>query len=64
MENLVMLTEEIPFVMAPAALIALMILVSVVIIVVRFSGPAFKLMMLYVMLGLSIGVLMMVKSVI
>jgi hypothetical protein len=56
MDTLIWLTNEIPFVMAPAALIAAMLGVSVVTSVIRLTQQASKVMMIGVMIALTVGV--------
>ncbi|MEJ2282506.1 MAG: hypothetical protein P8X85_02815 [Desulfobacterales bacterium] len=56
MQTLIWLTNEIPFVMAPAALIAAMLGISIVTSVVRLSQQASKVMMVGVMIALTVGV--------
>lgn len=55
MDTLIWLTNEIPFVMAPAALIAAMLGVSVVTSVIRLTQQASKVMMVGVMIALTVG---------
>ena len=59
METIVMLTDELPLVMAPASLIAALLAASVVTAVIRFKKKPFKVMAIGVMLALSAGMLMM-----
>ena len=56
MSTLIWLTNEIPYVMAPAALIAAMLGISVVTLVIRISQQASKVMMVGVMIALTVGV--------
>ena len=56
MSTLIWLTNEIPYVMAPAALIAAMLGISVVTSVIRLSQQASKVMMVGVMIALTVGV--------
>jgi len=56
MQTLIWLTNEIPFVMAPAALIAAMLGILIVTSVVRLSQQASKVMMVGVMIALTVGV--------
>jgi len=59
METIVMLTNEIPLVMAPALLISALLVVSLISVVIRFQKKPFKVMAIGVMLALSAGMLMM-----
>ena len=59
MSTLIWLTNEIPYVMAPAALIAAMLGISVVTSVIRLSQQASKVMMVGVMIALTVGVVIM-----
>ena len=56
MQTLIWLTNEIPFVMAPAALIAAMLGISVVTSVIRLTQKPSKVMMVGVMIALTVGV--------
>jgi hypothetical protein len=56
METLIWLTNEIPHVMAPAALIAAILGISAVTSVIRLTQQASKLMMVGVMIALTVGV--------
>ena len=56
MSTLIWLTNEIPYVMAPADLIAAMLGISVVTSVIRLSQQASKVMMVGVMIALTVGV--------
>jgi low affinity Fe/Cu permease len=56
MQTLIWLTNEIPFVMAPAALIAAMLGILIVTSVVRLTQQASKVMMVGVMIALTVGV--------
>jgi len=56
MQTLIWLTNEIPFVMAPAALIAAMLGISVFTSVIRITQQASKVMMVGVMIALTVGV--------
>ena len=55
MQTLTWLTNEIPFVMAPAALIAAMLGISVIASVIRLTQQASKVMMVGVMIALTVG---------
>ena len=61
MESVVMLTNELPMVMAPASLIAALLGASMISAVIRFQKKPFKVMAIGVMLALSAGMLM-IKS--
>jgi len=56
MQTLIWLTEEIPLVMAPAALIAAMLGISAITVVMRFTQQASKVVMVGVMIALTVGV--------
>jgi hypothetical protein len=56
MQTLIWLTNEIPYVMAPAALIAAMLGISVFTSVIRITQQASKVMMVGVMIALTVGV--------
>jgi len=56
MQTLIWLTNEIPFVMAPAALIAAMLGISIFTSVIRITQQASKVMMVGVMIALTVGV--------
>ncbi len=55
MQTLIWLTEEIPLVMAPAALIAAMLGISAITVVMRLTQQASKVMMVGVMIALTAG---------
>lgn len=57
MQTLIWLTNEIPFIMAPAALIAAMLGISAVTAVIRLTQQASKVMMVGVMIALTVGVM-------
>jgi len=59
METIVMLTKELPLVMAPATLIAALLTVSLIRPIFRFKSKPFKAMAIGVMVALSAGMLMM-----
>lgn len=59
METIVMLTNELPLVMAPASLISALLVASLISAVIRFQKKPFKVMAIGVMLALSAGMLMM-----
>ena len=56
MQTLIWLTNEIPYVMAPATLIATMLGISVFTSVIRITQQASKVMMVGVMIALTVGV--------
>jgi hypothetical protein len=56
MQTLIWLTNEIPYVMAPATLIAAMLGISVFTSVIRITQQASKVMMVGVMIALTVGV--------
>ena len=56
METLIWLTNEIPHVMAPAALIAAILGISLITSVIRLTQKASKVMMVGVMIALTVGV--------
>ena len=59
MQTLAWLTQEIPWVMAPAALIAATAAVSMVSVVIRSTHIASKAMAIGVMAALTVGTLLM-----
>jgi len=59
MQNLVILAQDIPWVMAPASLIAATAIISITAAVIRFTQKASKVMMLGVMIALTVGVMLM-----
>ena len=59
MQSLVILAHDIPWVMAPASLIAAMALISITAAVIRLTQRASKVMMLGVMIALTVGVMLM-----
>ena len=59
---MVMLSNQIPFVMAPAAIIASIILISIVATFFRVLAPATRTMVYSVMLGLSGYVVIMLVA--
>ena len=54
-----MLTKELPLVMAPATLVAVLLTASLIRALFRFKGKPFKVMTIGVMVALSAGMLMM-----
>lgn len=59
MQSLLVLAQDIPWVMAPASLIAAMAIISITAAVIRFTQKASKLVMLGVMIALTVGVVLM-----
>ena len=59
MQSLLTLAQEIPWIMAPATLIAAMALISMTAAVIRLTQKASKIMMLGVMIALTVGVMLM-----
>jgi len=59
MQTLAWLTKEIPWVMAPAALIAATAVISMVSAVIRSTDIASKAMVIGVMTALTVGILLM-----
>jgi len=59
METIVMLTNELPLLMAPVSLISALLVASLISAVIRFQKRPFKVMAIGVMLALSAGMLMM-----
>ena len=59
MQSLVILAQDIPWVMAPASLIAVMAIISIAAAVIRLTQKASKVMMLGVMIALTVGVMLM-----
>ena len=59
MQTLAVLAQDIPWVMAPAALIAAMAIISIMTSVFRITQKASKVMMLGVMIALTVGVMLM-----
>ena len=59
MQSLVLLAQDIPWVMAPASLIAAMAIISITAAVIRLTQKASKVMMLGVMIALTVGVVLM-----
>jgi len=59
MQSIVVLANEIPWVMAPASLIAAMLVTSLIKAVIQITEKAFKVMALGVMLALAGGVVML-----
>ena len=59
MQSLLILAQDIPWVMAPASLIAAMAIISITAAVIRLTQKASKVMMLGVMIALTVGVMLM-----
>ena len=59
MQSLLILAQDIPWVMAPASLIAAMAIITISAAVIRFTQKASKVMMLGVMIALTVGVMLM-----
>ena len=57
MQTLIWLTNEMPLVMAPAALIAAMLGITAITVVMRLTQQASKVMMVGVMIALTAGVM-------
>jgi len=58
MDSIVMLINEIPWVMAPASLVAGLLVASLIRAVMQFTEKSFKVMVVGVMLALTAGILM------
>ena len=59
MQSLVILAQDIPWVMAPASLIAAMAIISIIVTASRLMQKASKVMMLGVMIAVTVGVMLM-----
>ena len=59
MQTLIVLAHDIPWLMAPASLIAAMAIISITAVVIRLTQRASKVMMLGVMIALTVGVMLM-----
>jgi hypothetical protein len=59
MQSLVTLARDIPWVMAPASLIAAMVVITAAAAVIQLTQKASKVMMLGVMIALTVGVMLM-----
>ena len=57
MQTLIWLSNEMPLVMAPAALIAAMLGITAITVVMRLTQQASKVMMVGVMIALTAGVM-------
>ena len=60
MQQLLTLADEIPWIMAPAILIAVTASISVLVAVVRLLEPASKVMLVAIILALSAGAMVMI----
>ena len=58
MQTLAWLTKEIPWVMAPAVLIAAIAVISIISAVIRSTDIASKAMVIGVMIALTIGIML------
>ncbi len=56
MQTLIWLANDIPYIMAPAALIAAMVGISAIAAAIRLTQQASKVMMVGVMIALTVGV--------
>ena len=59
MDSIVMLINEIPWVMAPSSLVAGLLVASLIRAAMQFTEKSFKVMVVGVMLALTAGILMM-----
>ena len=59
MQQLLTLADEIPWIMAPAIVVAVTAAISVLVAVVRLLEPASKLMLVAIILALSAGAMVM-----
>ena len=62
MQTLIWLANDIPYVMAPAALIAAMVGISAITAVIRLTQQASKVMMVGVMIALTVGAMIIELS--
>jgi len=62
MQTLAWLTQEVPWLMAPAALIAATAMISIISAVIRSTHIASKAMVIGVMTALTVGILLMEVS--
>ena len=58
MSTVLLLIDEAPWLMVPATLIAATLVITLVIVVIRHAGWAFKSMVLATMLALTVGATM------
>jgi len=59
MDSIVMLINELPWVMAPASLMAALLTASLIRAIIQFTKKPFNIMAIAVMLALTAGMLMM-----
>jgi len=59
MQQLLTLADEIPWIMAPAIVVAVTAAISVLVAVVRLLEPASKVMLVAIILALSAGAMVM-----
>jgi len=59
MQTLTWLTQEIPWVMAPAVLIAATAAISIISATIRWTGMASKAMVIGAMIALTVGIMLM-----
>jgi len=62
MQTLIWLANDLPYIMAPAALIAVMVGISAIAAVIRLTQQASKVMMVGVMIALTVGVMIIELS--
>ncbi len=59
MQFIVTLADDIPWIMAPASLIAAMIIISGIVLVMRYTESIVKITMLWAVLNLTLAVIVM-----
>lgn len=59
MQFIVTLADDIPWIMAPASLIAAMIIISGIVMVMRYTASIIKITMLWAVLNLTLAVIVM-----
>jgi hypothetical protein len=59
MQNLLTLADKIPWIMAPAIVIAVTTTISVMVAAIKLLGPASKAMLVAIMLALCAGAMLM-----
>jgi hypothetical protein len=59
MQNLLTLADKIPWIMAPAIVIAVTAAISVMVAAIKLLGPASKAMLVAIMLALCAGAMLM-----
>ncbi len=59
MQFIVTLADDIPWIMAPASLIAAMIIISGIVLVMRYTESIIKITMLWAVLNLTLAVIVM-----